>query len=109
MTYHIPLCPICNENEVGSFFGSEFFCSPTCERIANEASVTFASDYDRDEYGAEYDTGSPIDTGRMERESAWMDEDGEPQGSYDLSDDGDALASAGFGTDEDYGYYGDDF
>jgi len=31
---------------------------------------------------------------------------------YDDSMDGDAesaLASAGFGTDEDYGYYGDDF
>jgi len=33
-------------------------------------------------------------------------EDGEPMGSHDLSDDGDALASAGFGTDEDYGYFG---
>jgi len=32
--------------------------------------------------------------------------DDEPVGSHDLSDDGDALASAGFGTDEDYGYYG---
>lgn len=32
--------------------------------------------------------------------------DGEPEGSYDLSDDAEALASAGFGTDEDYGYYG---
>ena len=30
----------------------------------------------------------------------------EPEGSYDLSDDADALASAGWGTDEDYGYYG---
>jgi hypothetical protein len=29
--------------------------------------------------------------------------DGEPMGSHDLSDDADALASAGFGTDEDYG------
>ena len=28
----------------------------------------------------------------------------EPE-SYDLSDDGDALASAGWGTDEDYGSY----
>lgn len=27
----------------------------------------------------------------------------------DYEDDGDALASAGFGTDEDYGYYGEDF
>lgn len=37
-----------------------------------------------------------------------MSDDGEPSGSYDLSDDADALASAGWGTDEDYGYYGDD-
>ena len=34
-----------------------------------------------------------------------FDDDGEPEGSHDLSDDGDALASAGFGTDEDYGGY----
>ena len=27
----------------------------------------------------------------------------------DSTDDGEALASAGFGTDEDYGYYGEDF
>ena len=27
----------------------------------------------------------------------------EPLGSFDLSDDADALASAGMGTDEDYG------
>jgi hypothetical protein len=32
----------------------------------------------------------------------------EPHGSYDFSDDGDALASAGFGTDEDYGGWGGD-
>jgi hypothetical protein len=32
--------------------------------------------------------------------------DGEPQGSYDMSDDADALASAGHGSDEDYGDYG---
>jgi hypothetical protein len=29
--------------------------------------------------------------------------DGEPMGSHDLSDDAEALASAGHGTDEDYG------
>lgn len=27
----------------------------------------------------------------------------------DYEDDADALASAGFGTDEDYGYYGEEF
>jgi hypothetical protein len=37
------------------------------------------------------------------------DDADEPEGSYDLSDDADALASAGWGTDEDYGYYGDEF
>ena len=33
------------------------------------------------------------------------DDDGD-RGSHDLSDDAEALASAGHGTDEDYGYYG---
>jgi hypothetical protein len=28
--------------------------------------------YDYDDLASEYDTGSPIDTDRMERESAWM-------------------------------------
>ena len=82
MTYHIPICPVCNENEVGSFFGSEFFCSAVCEAEAQAEMEAYRCDYP---------------------------EDGEPQGSYDLSDDAEALASAGFGTDEDYGYYGDDF
>jgi hypothetical protein len=31
----------------------------------------------------------------------------EPFESHDLSDDADALASAGWGTDEDYGCYGE--
>ena len=40
--------------------------------------------------------------------AAYMErEQDEPYESYDLSDDGDALASAGMGTDEDYGYYGE--
>ena len=41
---------------------------------------------------------------QAEHEEEMRDEiDLEEHGSYDLSDDGDALASAGFGTDEDYG------
>ena len=36
------------------------------------------------------------------------DLDGEPVGPDDLSDDGEALASVGWGTDEDYGYDGGD-
>jgi hypothetical protein len=31
--------------------------------------------------------------------------DGEPMGSHDMSDDADALASAGFGMDEDYNHF----
>ncbi len=36
------------------------------------------------------------------------DQDSEPDGSYDSSDDADALASAGHGSDEDYGSFGYD-
>jgi len=32
----------------------------------------------------------------------------EPYSADDYSDDAEALASAGWGTDEDYGYYGDE-
>jgi hypothetical protein len=40
----------------------------------------------------------------------WTDEDKEQFAEEDGDwMDGDALASAGWGTDEDYGYYGDDF
>jgi len=35
--------------------------------------------------------------------------DVEPEGSYDMSDDADALASAGHGSDEDYGNHGEEF
>lgn len=37
------------------------------------------------------------------------DFDYEPRGSYDGSDDAEALASAGWGTDEDYGCHDGDF
>ena len=37
-------------------------------------------------------------------EEDWDDYEGD---NWDM--DGDALASAGFGTDEDYGYYGEDY
>lgn len=37
------------------------------------------------------------------------DEYDEPMGMTDVEADADTLASAGWGTDEDYGYFGDDF
>lgn len=60
--------------------------------------MTFDPNYDdaRDFYGEDYDDLECYDE---------ADED-----NYDESMDGDfdsAMASAGFGTDEDYGYYGE--
>lgn len=43
----------------------------------------------------------------MDMDYVWEnDYDDEPMGSFDLSDDAWALASAGMGTDEDYGFFG---
>ena len=88
--YHVPMCPVCNENEVGSLpGGTEYYCSHVCESIAHAEE-------------AEYLAAGSVPYG-------YNDDDGEPRGSHDLSDDAEALASAGWGTDEDYGYYGEDF
>lgn len=76
--YHVPMCVVCGEQEVGSQIASTDFCSGECLEEAR----TFMRE---------------------------VEEDGEPHGSYDLSDDGDALAAAGFGTDEDYNFFGEDF
>ena len=79
--YHVPMCEICGEHEVGSISGGHTeFCSDEC--------ADKAMDYAMDEMAQYVD---------------------EPEGSHDLSDDAEALASAGWGTDEDYGYYGEDF
>ena len=47
-----------------------------------------------------------LDVHELENEEEEVERDNEQDGDWM---DGDALASAGFGTDEDYGYYGDDF
>lgn len=47
-------------------------------------------------------------TGGVEVEPPEFDDAHESHGPDDFSDDGEALASAGLGTDEDYGYYGGD-
>jgi hypothetical protein len=60
-----------------------------------------------DNFGAE-DAGDDMNEFADDEPQA---DDDEPHGSHDLSDDADALASAGFGTDEDYGgcHGGDDY
>ena len=42
---------------------------------------------------------------REEEEDRYYSDPEEPYYSHDLSDEADALASAGWGTDEDYGAY----
>jgi len=57
--YHVPMCPVCFENEVGSLpGGTEYYCSSTCNAIAHEEASAMA-----DEFRAEYDTdGEVVDT-----------------------------------------------
>lgn len=62
----------------------------------------FEQDYEPDQGFAEYPDDRRDDDGGDDG-----DDDGEPKGSHDMSDDAEALASAGHGTDEDYGSYGD--
>ena len=63
-------------------------------------------EFSRDQMEFEWGFSTDVDDQTPPEEE--FDDDDEPVGSYNLSDDGDALASAGFGTDEDYGYYVDD-
>lgn len=49
--------------------------------------------------------GGPTDDDEGENENENEDDDCEPRDSHDCSDDAAALASAGFGTDEDYGCF----
>lgn len=51
---------------------------------------------------------SEDDVADMMQANDILDEDEEDELDCDDSDDGYALASAGFGTDEDYGYAGDE-
>ena len=61
------------------------------------------ANYIKEKYGSTYEEIASEVEGGME-----VDSDDEPGGSYDGSDDAEALASAGFGSDEDYGYFGQD-
>jgi hypothetical protein len=69
---------------------------------ALEDDMNYADDVDASNYDDYNDFYGEIDADELE--NSWDD-------SYDDSMDGDhesALSSAGWGTDEDYGYYGED-
>ena len=47
---HVPICPVCGENEVGSLpGGTEYYCSTTCNRIACEEASAMVEEF-REEY-----------------------------------------------------------
>jgi hypothetical protein len=50
---HTPICPVCNENEVGSLRGgTEYYCSSICEASANAEELAIRiSPYDYDAAG----------------------------------------------------------
>jgi hypothetical protein len=83
---HTPMCLWCDKQEIGSEIPSEMFCSDAC---LGEWEAVQAMDMDADEDGEEY----------------FEDEDGD--NLSDIEADADTLTSAGYGTDEDYGYFGD--
>ena len=57
-------------------------------------------------YMSEDDVGDMLDANEL---SARFQEDADEDIDCDDGDDGYALASAGFGTDEDYGSYGEEY
>ena len=71
----------------------------------NDYSDFFDEDSSNYHPDADHEIASQFDEDDEEAEDDWDD-------SYDDSMDGDhdsGMTSAGWGTDEDYGYYGDDF
>ena len=81
---HVPMCLWCGEREVVGMYshsGGDGFCSGLCEEeCMTEMALA------REEFG---------------------DEPREDQFRTDAEADADVLTSAGWGTDEDYGYYGE--
>ena len=62
-------------------------------------------------YKHDYYTEAGYDRGDLDNKFAYVTDDAdEPWDGFrdDVEADADALASAGYGTDEDYGYYGED-
>lgn len=57
-----------------------------------------------DKQGGDYELGERDE--EDESDTAAREEWEDDRTTFDMSDDAEALASAGWGTDEDYGYYG---
>jgi hypothetical protein len=102
------MCRICGEFEVMTFAGGTMdCCSAKCADEAHEGILDALSD-SRGELTECADEAHEGILDALSDSRGELTDDGEPGGSHDLSDDAEALASAGYGTDEDYGYYGED-
>ena len=76
--YHVPMCKLCGEHEVGTWHGSTEYCSERCEDVAFHEMR--AGEYVRDEsqYGGKYH-GPTLEAGLTAREywdsmAEWEDE-----------------------------------
>lgn len=49
MYYHVPICQVCGEWEVGTFTGSAEYCSEKCEMEAHEFFELVYAEANRDE------------------------------------------------------------
>lgn len=73
---------------------------------------SFSSEAEAEKMKAEYEMAYGGSVKIVESDEVVEDYDDDDYYDYDDSMDGDhesALASCGWGTDEDYGYYGDDY
>ena len=73
-----------------------------CEDALCHEERQTAHDYQLDERDEECED----DTAAREEYEASLTDGEDDRTTFDMSDDADALASAGWGTDEDYGYFG---
>ena len=97
---------------IGYAYDADLHC-PGCATVANMTGEN-ATDSEGNPVGVLFDTDETGDAGPEHcgtcgdpLRDEWWGESGEPDDSMD-GDHESGLASAGFGTDEDYGYYGDE-
>lgn len=107
------ICDNCERAKAVKYNNGDRVCSD-CDTIIKGLRVTNPELYEKGECilcGAENcedalcraDKEATEDGDRSDRDYADYEDD---RTTFDMSDDADALASAGWGTDEQYGYYG---
>ena len=103
------ICDNCEEAKAVRYNDGDRVCQ-ACSTIIDEMRVTNPELYEKGECitcGAERCEDALCREERhATQEAQEADEYEDDRTTFDMSDDAEALASAGWGTDEDYGYYG---